>query len=224
MKQLKIIFLLVFSSLLTFGQEFNNDYKIDSEDLVNIFEEQGINFFKFPFELAKGEYISISYNIYEYGKLIEQRNVIEDFQKENDLQFNHHHCRKDSTIFHRFYFFKERDSLKMKQVLPGFTTFQKIDISKVGISDFAARTNVDVSLPIKREIIFYYALYDNSVKMKENEGWLPCPTGKSNDKLRNSYDLLILFFAERISTERAKSFLGEDFYNNISCPIPTNNE
>jgi len=222
MKQLKIIFVLMFSSLLSFGQELNNDYKIDSEDLVNIFKEQGINFFKFPFELAKGEYISISYNIYEYGKLIEQRNVIEDFQKENDLQFNHHHCSKDSTLFHRFYFFEERDSLKMKQVLPGFATFQKIDISKIGISNLAARTNIDVSSPIKREILFYYALYDNSAKMKENEGWLPCPTGKSNDKLINSYDLLVIFFAERISAERAKSLLGEDFYNNITCPIPSN--
>lgn len=212
MKQLKIIFLLMFSSLLTFGQEFNNDYKIDSEDLVNILKEQGVNVFKFPFELVEGEYISISYNIYEYGKLIEQRNVIEDFQKEIDLQFNHHHCTKDTTIFHRFYFFEESDSLKMKQVLPGFTAFQKIDISKVGMSNFATRTNVDASLPIKREILFYYAFYDNSAKMKENKGWLPCPTGLSNEKLINSYDLLILFFAERISAEKAtKLFLGEDF-------------
>ncbi|UKM65503.1 hypothetical protein GSB9_02073 [Flavobacteriaceae bacterium GSB9] len=224
MNQLKIIFLLMLSSLLTFGQEFSNDHNIDSEDLINIFKEQGINFFKFPFELEKGEYISISYKIYEYGKLIEQRNVIEDFQKENDLQFNHHHSRKDSTTFHRLYFIKERDSLKMKQVLPGFTTFQKIDISKVAISDFAARTNVDVSLTNKREILFYYALYNNSAKLKENGGWLSCPTGKSNDKLINSYDMLILFFAERISAERAKSILGEGFYNNISCPIPINKE
>lgn len=203
MKLIKISFLLSLSSLLTFGQGINNEYKVDSEDLVNIFKEQGINVFKFPFELLKGEYISISYEIYEYGKLIERKNVIEDFQTENELQFNHHLCRKDTTLFHRFYFFTEKDSLKMKEVLPGFTTFQKIDISSVGISDFAARTDIDASLPTKREIMFYYALFENSDKMKDNESWLTCPTGKSNDTLIESYDLLILFFAERISAERA---------------------
>lgn len=219
MKQLNVIFLFMFTSLLSLGQGFTNDYKFDSEDLVNIFKEQGINAFKFPFELSKGEYISISYEMYESGTLIGRRNVIEDLQTEKEIQFNHHHCRKDTTVFHRFYFFTEKDSLKMKEVLPGVSTFQKIDISKVGVSNFKARNNIDPSLPAKREIMFYYALCQNSDKMKASGGWLTCPTGKSNRKLIENYDFVILFFAERINADRAKNILGEDFYKNMSCPI-----
>ncbi len=224
MKQLiLIVSLSLFMTNLSFSQKTNNNFEFDTEDFTNLFKEKGINVFKFPFNRTIGEYISISYEIYEYGKLIEKRNIIEDFQTENEIQFNHHHCRKDSLEFHRFYFFEEKDSLKMKQVLPGFSTFQKIDISKVGVADFNTRSHINSNLPEKKEIMFYYALYNDSDKMKKTDGWLPCPTGKSNNKLIESYDFIILFFAERINKDRARGVLGEDFYKNLTCPIPTNN-
>ncbi|TAJ11371.1 hypothetical protein DMA11_17170 [Marinilabiliaceae bacterium JC017] len=209
MKAIIIIQALLLISTLIFGQGLNNEYEIDSEDLKNILQEQGINVFKFPFALKKGEYVSISYEIYEKGKQIEQRHIIEDLQIENGIQFNHHHSRNDTTVFHRFYFFEEGDSLLMKASLSGFSAHQKIDISKVKISAFYGRTVVLDSLPEKSEIMFYYALYENSEKIKASGGWLECPAGKSAKELMDSYDLVILFYAERITAERASNILEE---------------
>ncbi len=60
----KVIFILVTSFLAfshCFGQGLNNNYEFDNEDVKNIFKMQGIEVFKFPFELKKGEYISLSW-------------------------------------------------------------------------------------------------------------------------------------------------------------------
>jgi hypothetical protein len=220
MKTITLFTLLTFSGIFVLGQGQNSPYDFDLEDLKEVFREQGIYIFKFPFERSKDEYISISYEIYEDRELIARRHIIEDFQREHEITFNHHHSNQESIDFLRLYFFKEKDSLKMRQVLPGFKSFQKIDISKVAVSDFAAKENIDTSLNSKETIMFYYALYSNSERLEKSNGWLKCATGKSNKDLIDNYDLVVLFFAERIDAERAKKLLGEDFYKNISCPIP----
>jgi hypothetical protein len=222
----KLILIFSFSLLTTniiFGQGMNNNYKFDSEDLTNIFEEMGINVFKFPFDLKSGEYISMSYEIYENGKLIKQTNILEDLQIEGGIKFNHHHSRKDTTIFHRFYFYEKGDSLIMQCAVPGISISEKVDISKIGKSRFSGRVDVLKNLPQKREIMYFYGNYKKSEKEKESKGWLNCPSGKSNEELVDSYDFVILFFAERINAQRAKHILDEDYYKNKSNQINNKN-
>ncbi|MGQ1786161.1 MULTISPECIES: hypothetical protein [unclassified Saccharicrinis] len=217
MKNLVLIFgLSLLTAGLTFSQGTNNDYEFDTEDLSNIFDEMGINVFKFPFELKKGEYISVSYEMYENGKRIKQRNIVEDIQVENGLKFNHHHSPKDTTVYHRLYFYNKGDSLLMQFVVPGISITGKVDIARIGQSSFSARVDILKNLPHKREIMYYYANYKNSEKEKESKGWLNCPAGKSNEELIDRYDLVILFFAERINAQRAKHILEEEYYKNKS--------
>lgn len=193
----------------TFGQGQNNNYDIDSENIKSIFKEQGIDIFKYPFELKKGEYISISYEIYESKKIVANKNLIEDFQIENEMIIDHHYARKDTIVFHRFYFLKKNDSLSMRQKLPGVEMVQKIDLSKVKIGGFNSRTEVNLNLPGKQEILFYYGLLKESDGIKKTNGWLPCSTGISKDKLTTDYDFVILFYAEKITKERTKTILEE---------------
>ena len=44
---------------IAYSQGQNNNYPIDEQDIVNIFRQQGIEIFKFPFKLKKGEFIDI---------------------------------------------------------------------------------------------------------------------------------------------------------------------
>ena len=199
----KIIFstiaLLTFASI--FGQGENNKYDIDSEDIKNVFEGQGIHIFKYPFDLKKGEYISISYEIYEDGKLTEQKNIIEDFQIDNGITMDHHISRKDTIVFHRFYFYEKNDTLTMRQNFPGIKTVQNIDLSKVKLGGFNSRTNVPKEISKKEELLFYYG--------NKSGGWLNCSTGILKSDLIKKYAFVVLFYAEKIKKEQTKTILEE---------------
>lgn len=206
MKQFLLPILFLSISIITFGQGLNNNYKVDSKDLVNIFDQQGIHVFKFPFRVKKGEYIELSYEVYEQGEKIMSREIIKDFQKENGVKFNHHLSRRYKTrSFHRLYFIEEGDSLIIREDFPGVTLRQKINVSKVehlGFNSAKIRKNVSK----KREIMWIHGLYENSDIHKSTKGMLRCSTGFTKDKIIESYDFVILFFAERISAENAKVF------------------
>ena len=200
MKKLILPF-LVFLNLCCFGQGLNNNYEIDSEDLKNVFKGQGIHIFKYPFDLKKGEYISISYEIFEDGKLITSKHLVEDFQIDNKITINHHIARKDTTAFHRFYFFEKNDTLKIEPTLPGIQTTEKIDLSKIVTGGFNSRTEIPTDLSKKGEILFYYG--------NKSKGWLSCSTGITKADLIKQYDFVILFYAEKINKERTKTILEE---------------
>ena len=216
MKKLQISLILIITSICGMSQEFD----IDDEDLRNLLEIQGIHAFKYQFKLQKGEYISIEYDIYKYGEKINNRKVIEGFMKEVGIRFNHHHAKKDTTVYHRFYFYENSDSLEMHEYLPGFKGVQNIDISGVKEGDFKNIKHIASRLSQKRMILYYYSIYPNSKNYKESEGWLTCPTGKSLEELKNDYDFLIVFYADRISAKEAEELLGKGFYKNMSCPKP----
>src|SRR5690606_27683298 len=188
MKRILFLVFLLTLSIYCFGQGENNKYDIDSEDIKNVFEGQGIHIFKYPFDLKKGEYISISYQIFEDGKLTEHKNIIEDFQIDNGITMDHHIARKDTIVFHRFYFYKKNDTLSMRQSLPGIKTVQNIDLSKVKLGGFNSRTNASKELSKKEELLFYYG--------NKSGGWLNCSTGILKSELIKNYDFVVLFYAE----------------------------
>jgi hypothetical protein len=201
-----------------FGQGLNNDYQLDNEDLKNIFRMQGINVFKFPFELKKGEYISLSYCIYEDG--IEKKccDLIEDFQIKLGINIDHHLSRQDTTVFHRFYFMNQGDSiLNINIVAPGISMNEQIDISKVEVGDFTASLHIGENLPEKKDILSFYALFPESKKYQE--GFLVCATGLPPEKLVANYDFVLIFFAEKITEERVKNILEETHYKSKKTEI-----
>ena len=212
----KILFILInlfFCLNQNFGQGLNNNYQFDNDDLKNVLNLQGINVFKYPFYLNKGEYISLSYRIYEDGCEKEHRNLIEDFQIETDIKIDHHLSGRDTTVFHRFYFMNQGDSvLNIRIVAPGISTNKKINISKIKLGDFTASLDIKENLPEKKDILSFYALYSDSEKYRKSEGFLECATGLSPEKLIANYDFVLIFFAERITKERAKNILKEDYY------------
>ena len=212
----KILFMLLsllFISNQSFGQGLNNNYQFDDEDLKNVLNMQGINVFKFPFDLNKGEYISLSYCVYENGLEKERCNLIEDFQIDAGIKINHHLSSRDTTAFHRFYFINQGDStLNIRIVSPGISTNKKINISKIKLGDFTASLEIKDDLPKRKDILSFYALYPESEKHRESGGFLECATGLSVEELIASYDFVLIFFAERITRERANNILDEVYY------------
>ena len=207
--RLVVFIVIYFSQIYCLGQGLNNDYKIDSEDIKAVFEEQGIHIFKYPFKLKKGEYVSIGCEVYEKGKLIRTNHFIEDFQIDNDIRINHHIAKKDSMVFYRFYFFENSDSLKMRGVFNGISPVLKFDLSNVAMGGFNARTDIPKDLIKKHELFFYYGLLKGGEKIKQSDGWLDCSSGLSKDKLIDEYDFVIMFYAEKITKERAITILDE---------------
>ena len=215
----KILFILTslfFISHQSFGQGLNNNYQFDDDDLKNVLKLQGINVFKFPFYLNKGEYISLSYCIYENGIEKERCNLIEDFQIEAGFKIDHHLSRQDTTIFHRLYFLNQGDSiLNTRIIVPGITANKKIDISKIELSNFTASLDIKENLPEKRDILSFYALFPESEKYRKSGGSLECATGLSPNELIEKYDFVLILFAEKITNERAKNILEEDYYKKL---------
>lgn len=209
----KIILVLTYFFLISgynFAQGLNNNYLIDNEDIKNLYQMQGINVFKFPFHLAQGEYISLSYHIYEYGVEKEKCNLIEDFQIEEEIEFNHHIAYKDTTVFHRLYFVNQGDSsLNIRIVVPNISINKTVDISKVALWDFTASLNIKEDLLQKRDVLSFYGLYPDSKKYHETEGILSCATGFSPSQLIEKYDFVLIFFAEKITKQRSKTILEE---------------
>ena len=201
MKKTLFTILLILFNISLFAQGENNDYEIDSEDLKSVFEGQGIHIFKYPFDLKKGEYISISYEIFENEKLTTKKHLIEDIQIDNEIKIDHHIARKDTTVFHRFYFFEKNDTLTMRQNLPGIKLFQNIDLSKIVLGSFNSRTDIPSDLYKKEEILFYYG--------NKSKEWLNCSSGIAKTDLIKRYDFVILFYAEKIKKERTKTILKE---------------
>ena len=186
----------------------NNPYLFDEQDFGYIFQSMGIHTFKFPFEVTRGEYISISYVVYEKGREVSRGDVIEDFQLELDLRMDHHLARKDTTVFHRIYCIEQGDSiLKLHFALPGIVVWREIDLSRVLLGSYTATLNIDPALPEKRAILYYYANF------KDNDSaFLECATGTSVERLIAAYDMAVVVFAERISRERAKTILEEEYF------------
>jgi|GEM_PF-2276747 len=230
MKILKVVFYGIFLITLGCNQssvETEKERAYDDEDLKNIFSMIGVNSFKFPFEVKHGEYISISYEIFEYGNMIDSVGVIENLMYENEILFNHHHSRHDTTYYSRLYFYEKEDSLKIHFHLHGVSCYRKVDISNTANNIYNQVYDVEKNLDYnERQVILYYiSLYGDSDNYNKLEGWIRCkPQRDINEEIVydfiSGYDLVIIFYAERISAEKAMKLLGDDFYKDLSCPLP----
>ncbi len=198
----------------------------DDEDLKNIFSIIGIHPFKFPFEVKKGEYVSISYSVYEFGELIEKFKFIEDFMYETGLRFNNHHSWNDTINYHRLYLYEKQDSLQVNVILPSFSSRKRINISNISNIKHNKSNDIEICLDEGKAVVilYSYGLYNDSENFKKLGGWLRGePSSNISEttinELKEKYDLLIVFYAERISAKKAIELLGEDFYKNLSCPV-----
>lgn len=198
MKRIGILISIVVSiSANISAQGLNNNHKIDSKDLVNLFEAQGIQVFKFPFVTKRGEYISVSYEVYEMGKKINERRLIEDALSDRGITINHHISRRYSKKWHRFYMLERNDSLTIRVVLPGIGVTEKEDISKIETLAFNSnRTPKRINK--KRLVMWAYGNIRGSERSKSMNGIVTCSTGLEGSQIIENYDFIILFYAERI--------------------------
>jgi hypothetical protein len=194
----KLMFLALLLNLLlgnstVYSQGQNNNYPIDEQDIVNIFRQLGIEIFKFPFKLRKGEFIDISIDVYEYGKLTKHQNNLEEILKVfNHTSISQHLSTKDTIAFHRIYFNNKGDTLAIRFVIPGISCPFYLNIEKVKELIFNARTtNVPLELEKKTELVFCYGIFDQKV--------LECATGIPLEKMINKFDLVIMIYGEKKS-------------------------
>jgi hypothetical protein len=198
MKKIVLVLLGIFIfQFSVFSQKIDHS-SIDEIDIKNIFKEQGINFFKDQFTLNKGEYIDVEIKVYEKGKLIKTYNQLNEVCKdlgidlESGDKFNYQVSRKDTIAYHRFYFFKQNDTLKTVINVPGLSSSFKYCISKVKYSDVFQIPDIPKNLEGKTILGFYYGIFKDNSK-----DFLECPSGLGPDKLISTFDIVIMIFGEK---------------------------
>jgi hypothetical protein len=209
MKTIKLICFFLIFTLELFSQGTNNDFDYDKEDFNVIFKELGISTFKFPIKQNPNQLFNIIIEEYENGELIKKISVIEDsksaFEQYGIDALSYFKPKRDSVYFHRFYFFKNDSTIKIRVKTHGIETVK--DFSLKGKSLYSINANNDIGSKLRDnqyievenepEILLY--LYANSVD--ENNKPLWCPNGLSKEKLLERFYYFIFITIEPYKEE-----------------------
>ena len=204
MKTIKLVgILLIFTSNL-YSQGTNNDFDYDKEDLNVIFKELGISTFKFPIKQSASQLLNIIVEEYENKELIKKISIIDDVKQTfgqigvNGLSY--FKAPKDSVYFHRFYFFKNDSTIKIRIKTHGLETSKVFSLE--GKSLYSINTNGDTGSELrnnqymeiedKPEILLY--LYANAADEKDKPLW--CPNGLSKEQLLERFYYFIFISIE----------------------------
>lgn len=208
MKSNCLVLFIIFVLCLPVFSQHSFQSSFDDTDYRVILKEQGVDLFKKLLTVKRGEYIDINIEVYEKGKLVETYNqiasLIKLFEKDYGpgIELNYHVSRKDTTLFHRFYFFKQDDTLKIIVTVPGVQTAFMYNISKVKQGGIYEMHDVPHDLERKTLLGFYYG----TIK----DAWLGCPSGIVEEQLITKFDVVILIFGEKKKG---------DLLEGGSCPI-----
>jgi hypothetical protein len=196
MKKCILILLAGFIFQIPAYSQITNHSPIDDIDYTCILRQQGISFFKNKLALKKGEYIDISIDVYEKGKFIENYNLLNNVAKAFgvDLSVAGNHCdyqvsKMDTTIYHRFYFFKQNNTLKIQINVPGMSGLFERNISRVKAGEIYQILDTPNNLEKKTVLGYYYGIYKNAL--------LECPSGLKKEEMIKTYDIVIVISGEK---------------------------
>jgi len=193
-----ILFMTFWGFSISGFSQIKNLELVDEIDYKTILNEQGISYFKNLLTLKRGEYIDINIDVYEKGKLVESYNPLDDLIRKLEKSFgagiklNNHISRNDTIIYHRFYFFKNEDSLKIVINSPGIKSTFKYGIQKIKVSNIYQIPNISNDIDQKTLLGIYYGVFKDN-----NNDWLDCPAGLSVENLLKKFDLVILIYGEK---------------------------
>jgi hypothetical protein len=196
MKKSILILLAGFIFQIPTYSQITNHTPIDEIDYSCILGQQGISFFKNKFALKKGEYIDISIDVYEKGKFIENYNLLNSALKAFGVDlsagnhFDYQVSKMDTTIYHRFYFFKQKEILKIQINVPGMSGSFERNISKVKEGEIYQILDTPNNLEKKTILGYYYGIY------KKNTA-LECPSGLNKEEMIKTYDIVIVIYGEK---------------------------
>ena len=205
MKAIKLIGILLICTFNLYSQGTNNDFDYDKEDLNVIFKELGISTFKFPIKQSHDQLLNIIIEEYENKELIKKISVIEDvkngFEQSGLDGLSYFKPETDSVYFHRFYFFKDDSTVKIR-VKTHRIEFEPPKFSFEGKSLYGINTNGDTGSELRNnpyieigdepEILLY--LYANSAEEKDKPLW--CPNGLSKEQLLENFYYFIFITIE----------------------------
>jgi hypothetical protein len=191
--------LLALSSHVALSQGPNNDHPFDGDDLAQVLDMQGISAFKFPFELKRGEYVALSYEVWKNGALQETVSPFDEMVALYGGMPDHTTARTDTTLVQRLYALQAADSITLRLLQQGsdgrITSDKKIPRADVG--QFTAALEIDPRLAKKTAILYYFGVFAGSEHFVRNGGFARCGTGDALPELLQSNDLVVAISAER---------------------------
>ena len=195
MKKSILILLAGFIFQIPAYSQITNHSPIDDIDYSSILGQQGISFFKNKLALKKGEYIDISIEVYEKNKLVENYNLLNDVAKAFGIDLSAYNCdyqvsKTDTTIYHRFYFFKQKKTLKILINVPGMRGSFERNISKVKEGEIYQILDTPNNLEKKTILGYYYGIYKKKTTLE-------CPSGLNKEKMIKTYDIVIVIYGEK---------------------------
>jgi hypothetical protein len=195
MKKSILILLAGFIFQIPAYSQITNHSPIDDIDYTCILGQQGISFFKNKLALKKGEYIDISIEVYEKNKLVENYNLLNNVAKVlakdfgENVSIDYQVSKMDTTIYHRFYFFKQNNILKILINVPGMSGSFEHNISRVKEGEIYQILDTPNNLEKKTVLGYYYGIYKNAL--------LECPSGLKKEEMIKTYDIVIVISGEK---------------------------
>jgi len=209
MKSVKLTVFFLILSLRLFAQGTNNAFDYDATDFNVILKELGISTFKFPIKQDADQLLNIVLEEYENKELIKKVSVIDDV-KQSFVEIgidglSYFKPKNDSTYFHRFYFFKNDSTMKIRMKTHGielekvfaFEGKSLYSINTDGSIGDELRENQHVEFNNESKILLY--LYANSVNEKDKPLW--CPNGLSKEQLLERFYYFIFISIEPYKEE-----------------------
>lgn len=199
MKTIKLTVIFLIFTCKLYSQGMNNDFDYDKEDLNIIFRELGVNMSKFPIQQNANQFMDIIIEEYENKELIKRISVIDAtkklFEPHGINALSYFKPEKDSVYMHRFYFFKNDSTIKIKLQSQNMVTGE--DFNFKGKSLYYINTDSNISSEIRDnqyikitdepKMLLY--LYANSLEDKDKPLW--CPAGLSKEELLKRFYYLI---------------------------------
>ena len=203
---MKTISIIVFSLIFTvklYSQGTNNNFDYDKDDFNVIFKELGISTFKFPIKQGSDQLLNIVFEEYEDKKLTKKISVIDDtkqtFEQIGVNGLSYFKAPQDSVYFHRFYFFKNDSTIKIRVKTHGIEMTKDFNFN--GKSLYSINTYIDGSksesnlyTEIGDEPQILLFLYANSIDEKNKPLW--CPNGLSKEQLLERFYYFIFISIE----------------------------
>jgi hypothetical protein len=189
-----ILSALIFFTVNSFCQGFNNNNPVDQEDMKFLFELNKVQPFKFSFHSTSDSSVNIIIEEYNHGMLTNEKNVFADFKPMiamGDEPFDYYFPKLNDKKKHwiRFYLDeKNKDTTRLWYKTETLGKRFSFNINGISLTQVRGFDNIPQKL-IKRQTLFVY--YGNSGGMM-----ISCPGNAQVKDIVAMYDFVLAVYAE----------------------------
>jgi hypothetical protein len=189
-----IILSFLFIEQQLHAQGFNNNYLIDQQDLLFLFQKNKIQPFKFPFTSSINNSVNILVEEYSNKNYIKSKNLFNDVKpltQMGDEPFSYYFPSLDDTsqLWIRFYVDEtNNDTVRLWIQSEKIQKRYSFKISGIKLTQARAFDDIPKTLEKKEPLFVFYGNRDETL--------ISCPGNASVKEISTLYDFVLVVFAE----------------------------